>query len=157
LGVLFTFRGDFPFAKQITVSDASEALALLDSELLPEESLALVAVDEANFFAGDGLVEFASALREQRPLVSFVAAGLDLDFRREPFGPLVGMAAAAEARAAVDGLGSASVEMLTSICSVCGAPATFSSRLDACEGVVAVGGQDLYAPTCETHHVVPDA
>ncbi|MBB6098508.1 thymidine kinase [Deinobacterium chartae] len=132
------------------VRHAQEARAILHGEtpLLPSEVALpdMVAFDEAQFF-DEGLVDLALELAERG--VRVVLAGLDLDFRGEPFGVMPQLLARAE-----------SVEKLTAICLCCGAPATRTQRLIGGEPahyfdpVVLVGASESYEARCRVHHVV---
>jgi thymidine kinase len=88
----------------------------------PEEILKLVkhdieviAIDEAQFF-DDRIIEVCQILANQGKRV--IVAGLDQDFRGEPFGPIPALLAIAEY-----------VDKLQAICMVCGRPATRTQRL----------------------------
>jgi thymidine kinase len=114
---------------------------------LTEEATSVVAVDEIQFF-DDAVVEVCQALANSGKRV--IASGLDMDFRGEPFGVMPRLLALAE-----------SVEKLTAICMVCGAPATRSQRLingapaEWNDPVILVGAQEAYEPRCRACHVVP--
>lgn len=104
----------------------------------------VVGIDEAQFFGAD-LIPLVLELAGEG--VRVVLAGLDLDFRAEPFGVMPELLARAE-----------SVEKLTAICTVCGAPATRSQRLIGGrparfgDPVVLVGAQESYEARCRLHH-----
>ncbi|ADV68133.1 thymidine kinase [Deinococcus maricopensis] len=104
----------------------------------------VVGFDEAQFFDA-GLVPLALDLADHG--VRVILAGLDLDFRAEPFGLMPDLVARAE-----------SVEKLTAICVVCGAPATRTQRLIGGQParfndpVVMVGAQEAYEARCRVHH-----
>jgi thymidine kinase len=108
----------------------------------------VVAIDEAQFF-DRGLVDACEELaREGRRVM---VAGLDLDFRGEPFGQMPELIARADA-----------ISKLTAVCSVCGEPnATRTQRLvgglpaEYGAPLIAVGAADLYEARCRGHHVVP--
>ncbi|AFZ68576.1 thymidine kinase [Deinococcus peraridilitoris] len=106
----------------------------------------VVGFDEAQFFDA-GLVPLALELAHAG--VRVVMAGLDLDFRGEPFGVMPDLLARAE-----------SVEKLTAVCVECGAPATRTQRLIAGrparydDAVVLVGAQESYEARCRVHHAV---
>lgn len=106
----------------------------------------VVGIDEVQFF-GPEVVALALALADAG--VRVILAGLDLDFRAEPFGPMPQLLARAE-----------SVEKLTAICTVCGAPATRSQRLIGGQParyddpVLLVGAQESYEARCRVHHLV---
>jgi thymidine kinase len=120
--------------------------ALLRGEPLPLPDV--VGIDEVQFLDGE-VVPLALDLADQG--VRVILAGLDLDFRAEPFGCMPGLLARAE-----------SVEKLTAICTVCGAPATRSQRLIGGQParfddpVVLVGALESYEARCRVHHVVLD-
>lgn len=106
----------------------------------------VVGLDEAQFFDA-GLVPLALDLADQG--VRVILAGLDLDFRGEPFGLVPELVARAE-----------SVEKLTAICVCCGAPATRTQRLIGGQParfddpVVLVGAAESYEARCRVHHEV---
>lgn len=106
----------------------------------------VVAVDEAQFFDAD-LARLAEDLADEGLRV--IIAGLDLDFRGEPFGPLPTLLARAEA-----------VEKLTAICG-CGRAATRTQRLIGGhpahydDPVILVGAHESYEPRCRACHRVP--
>ncbi len=105
----------------------------------------VVAIDEAQFF-GDGLVELVVELADRGRRV--IVAGLDLDFRGVPFGPMPALLAEAEI-----------VEKLTAICR-CGKAATRTQRLigghpaHEDDPVILVGAAEAYEPRCRACHVV---
>ncbi len=106
----------------------------------------VVAVDEAQFF-GPELADLAQDLADDGGRV--VIAGLDLDFRGEPFGPLPTLLARAER-----------VDKLTAICR-CGRAATRTQRLIGGhpahydDPIVLVGAAESYEPRCRSCHRVP--
>jgi thymidine kinase len=109
------------------------------------ETTRVVAVDEGQFFDAS-LVPLAVELADRGMRV--IVAGLDLDFRGEPFGPMPELLARAEV-----------VEKLSAIC-FCGRAATRTQRLIAGEPahegdpVILVGAAESYEPRCREHHVV---
>jgi thymidine kinase len=121
---------------------------------VPPRPHTLFVVDEAQFFPD--LLRFWAALAPL-PGAALLAAGLDRDFRRAPFGETLALAAAA--RALGDG-GGLALPLFARCChrgqphgAACGAPAPFTQRLAAGgSGVVVVGGADFYRPACEAHH-----
>jgi len=125
----------------IPVGNAAELAALADPEAT------VIAIDEVQFF-DPAIVAVCSALADQGKRV--ICAGLDMDFRAEPFGPLPQLLAVAE-----------QVDKLQAICVVCGAPASRTQRL--IEGqpafyddpVVLVGASEVYEARCRVHHCVP--
>jgi thymidine kinase len=121
------------------VADVAALRAAID------ETTRVVAVDEGQFFDA-GLVPLAVELADRGLRV--IVAGLDLDFRGEPFGPMPELLARAEV-----------VEKLSAIC-FCGKAATRTQRLIAGEPaherdpVILVGAAESYEPRCREHHVV---
>jgi thymidine kinase len=79
-----------------------------------------------------------------------IAAGLDQDFRGEPFGKMPELLAIAE-----------TVTKLQAVCAVCGSPASRTQRLingkPACydDPIILVGASESYEPRCRHHHEVP--
>ncbi len=110
-----------------------------------DRSTRVIAVDEAQFFDAD-LVPLALELADGGRRV--IVAGLDLDFRAVPFGPMPALLAQAEV-----------VEKLTAICR-CGKAATRTQRLIAGapahedDPVILVGAAESYEPRCRACHVV---
>jgi thymidine kinase len=123
------------------VDSAAEVFrqARLDTEL--------IAVDEVQFL-DHGIVEVARALADRGTRV--VLAGVDTDFRGEPFGPMGDLLAIAER-----------VDKLQAICVVCGELATRNQRL--VDGkparysapTIMVGGTESYEARCRRCHQVP--
>ena len=100
------------------------------------EGIGVVGVDEAQFFDME-LPEVCQslALRGKRIIV----AGLDMDFRGEPFGPMPNLLAVAEY-----------ITKVHAICQHCGNLATHSYRLAANASTVLLGEKDSYEARCRT-------
>jgi thymidine kinase len=130
-------------AGRTLAAEAVADVAALRVALLEETQV--VAVDEAQFFDPE-LVPLVLQLADRGRRV--VVAGLDLDFRGEPFGPMPALLARAEV-----------VEKLTAICH-CGKAATRTQRLIGGEPahehdpIILVGASESYEPRCREHHVV---
>ncbi len=124
--------------ESIPVSDSSEILARL------EDSTRVVGIDEAQFF-DIGLIDVVERLAMRG--IRVVVAGLDMDFKGCPFGPVPHLLATAEL-----------VTKLSAICMVCGAPATRSQRIFATQAAgasqetVQLGAHDSYEARCRAHH-----
>jgi thymidine kinase len=102
--------------------------------LLLADSADVIGIDEAQFFDG----ELVSVCRELAAAgTRVIIAGLDQDYRGEPFEPIPQLMAIAEY-----------VSKLHAICMVCGAPANHSQRLVADSDRVLVGAQEAYEPRC---------
>lgn len=114
---------------------------------LVEPDTNVVAIDEVQFFDLD-VVSVCQSLAERGLRV--IVAGLDMDFRGEPFGPMPLLMAEAE-----------QVEKLQAICVVCGTPASRTQRLidghpaSYDDPIVLVGGSESYEARCRLHHEVP--
>jgi thymidine kinase len=125
----------------VAVDQASEIEPLVG----PDTNV--VAIDEAQFFDA-GIVDVCKRLAGAG--VRVIAAGLDLDFRGEPFGPMPQLMAEAEM-----------VDKLQAICVVCGAPASRTQRMIDGEPagyddpVILVGAKENYEARCRHCHEVP--
>ena len=108
----------------------------------------LVAIDEAQFF-DDMILKVCSDMADEGRRV--IVAGLDTDFRGNPFGPIPRLMATAER-----------VDKLHAICMVCGKPATRTQRLidnapaRASDQIIVVGASEMYEARCREHHQVPE-
>jgi thymidine kinase len=124
--------------------DSSEEIM---SRRRPETEV--VAVDEVQFL-DEGIVSVANTLADQG--VRVVVAGIDMDFRGMPFGPMPTLLAVAEI-----------VDKLQAICVVCGDPASRNQRLVNGEPAlwdsptIMVGGRETYEARCRHCHKVPRA
>jgi thymidine kinase len=105
------------------------------------------AIDEAQFF-DDEIIQVVEELAANKTRV--IVAGLDTDFRGEPFGPMPVLMARAER-----------VDKIQAICMVCGEPASRTQRLvngqpaRYDDPVVIVGAAEMYEARCRVHHEVP--
>jgi len=125
----------------VPVESTVQLRALIDPDTT------VVALDEAQFF-DDDVVALCGELANQGRRV--IVAGLDMDFRGEPFGPMPQLMAQAER-----------VDKVQAICVVCGGPASRTQRLingqPAAYGdpVILVGASEVYEARCRGCHVVP--
>jgi thymidine kinase len=107
----------------------------------------VIAIDEVQFL-DEGIVKVVSDLADRGRRV--IMAGIDTDFRGEPFGPMPQLMAMAEV-----------VDKLHAICVLCGSPASRTQRL--LEGrpapydspTIMVGAADSYEARCRACHQVP--
>ena len=112
-----------------------------------EADTTVVGIDEAQFF-DEGVVEVSQALADRG--VRVIVAGLDMDFRGEPFGPMPTIMSMAER-----------VDKLHAICMTCGDEASRTQRLvngkpaRYDDPIVIVGASELYEARCREHHEVP--
>jgi len=103
-----------------------------------DQDTEIVAFDEAQFF-GAQLLPLATSLANMGKRI--IIAGLDMDSRGSPFGPMPDLMAAAE-----------EVLKLTAVCEACGEPATHTFRLTVeREEQVLVGAGDHYQARCRDH------
>lgn len=98
------------------------------------EEVTVVGLDEAQFFEMD-VVKHVQTLADRGKRV--IIAGLDMDFRGEPFGPICSLLAVAEY-----------ITKVHAICSHCGNLATHSYRLTSEQDTVVLGEKDLYEARC---------
>lgn len=112
-----------------------------------EPEIDVVAIDEVQFF-DEGIIRVIQQLADDGCRI--IAAGLDQDFRGEPFGPMPSLLTIAE-----------EITKLQAVCTVCGAPASRTQRLiegqpaSYFDPIILVGASDAYEPRCRQHHVVP--
>lgn len=111
-----------------TPIESSGALLLLASDI------DVVGIDEAQFF-DNGLVEVCNELANRG--IRVIVAGLDMDFKGIPFGPIPALCAIAD-----------EVTKVHAICVRCGALAYVSHRLISNDRRVLLGEKDEYEPLC---------
>ncbi len=104
--------------------------------LLLATDVEVVGIDEAQFF-DIGLVDVCNDLANRG--VRVVVAGLDMDFRGKPFGPIPALLAVAEY-----------VTKVHAICMQCGNLAHYSFRKDSSEKVLLIGEKNVYEPLCRS-------
>jgi len=96
----------------------------------------VIGIDEAQFF-DMGLTEVCNKLADQG--IRVIVAGLDMDFRGVPFGPMPQLLACAE-----------HVTKVHAICMKCGDLAQYTHRKSDSEKLVVLGEMDIYEPLCRT-------
>ena len=112
-----------------------------------EADTTVVGIDEAQFLDAE-VVQVAEELADRG--IRVIVAGLDMDFRGEPFGPIPTFMSRAER-----------VDKLHAICMVCGDDASRTQRLvngkpaRYDDPVVIVGASEMYEARCRVHHEVP--
>ncbi|MBM7551782.1 thymidine kinase [Thalassobacillus pellis] len=108
----------------------------------------IVGIDEVQFF-DEEVVGVVEALADKG--VRVIVAGLDTDFRGEPFGTMPELMALSEM-----------VTKLNAICPICGSPASRTQRLidgrpaSYDDPIILVGASESYEPRCRHHHEVPN-
>jgi thymidine kinase len=114
-------------------------------ELLPTTTV--IAIDEVQFFDPE-IVDVVNFLAEKG--IRVIVAGLDTDFRAEPFGCMPQLMSIAE-----------EVTKLHAICVVCGEEACRTQRLvngkpaRYDDPIILVGASEAYEARCRKHHEVP--
>ncbi len=98
----------------------------------------VVGIDEAQFFdeALPGVCTHLANLGKR-----VIVAGLDMDYRGVPFGPMPVLLAIAE-----------EVHKIEAICARCGAPGSYTQRLTEAKEQVVVGELDVYEARCRRCH-----
>ena len=137
--VVRSHDGDSFIARPVRTSE--EILSLI----APDTTV--VGIDEVQFFDPDIVTVVRGLVASGRRVI---CAGLDLDFRGEPFGPVPTLLALAER-----------VDKLEAICVVCGEPATRTQRIvngipaffD--EPIIVIGAKEAYEARCRSCHEVP--
>lgn len=126
--------------KSIAIKDAKDMLDYIDSTTFA------VAIDEVQFLDKE-LITIAQKLAMKG--IRVILAGLDTDFRGEPFMMTASLMTIAE-----------DVTKLTAICVVCGAPATKTQRIingqpaRYSDPIIKVGASEAYEPRCRHCHQV---
>lgn len=126
--------------ESIVVPDARSILDFV------KDDTDVVAIDEIQFFDEDVLLVCDYLARKG---LRVMAAGLDTDFRAEPFGVMPRLITDAEF-----------VTKLTAVCMKCGAPATRTQRLvngkpaQYSDPIIMVGAAEAYEARCRHCHEV---
>ncbi|MBN1187674.1 MAG: thymidine kinase [Bacteroidales bacterium] len=118
---------DEKLIESIQVGSAQEILNYI-------ADIGVVGIDEAQFFHDD-LIEICRDLANKG--IRVIVAGLDMDYRGEPFNPIPTLMACAE-----------EVLKLQAICIQCGNPASFSHKKVFSDNKVMVGASKEYEPLC---------
>lgn len=128
--------------ESIQIANAKDILDYID------ETSEIVAIDEVQFF-DDNITQVVDHLANNG--IRVMVAGLDLDFRGEPFGVMPTLITQAEF-----------VVKLTAVCMQCGAPGTRSQRIingrpaDYNDPIIMVGASESYEAVCRHCHNVPN-
>ena len=125
----------------INITEPKEILERIESDT------EVIAIDEAQFYEDD-IVFVCQKLADQGKRV--IVAGLDQDFRGEPFGPIPKLLAVAEY-----------IDKLQAICMVCGNTASRTQRLvngqpaKYSDPTILIGAKESYEARCRKCHTVP--
>jgi len=120
--------------------DAIAVSSVTDLQLKLDPNVEVVLIEEAQFF-DNSLANLAMSLADKG--VDVVCAGLDQDFRREPFGPMPRLLALAD-----------EVVKLRAICMKCGAPASHTYRMidgkpvHRDDPIILIGATESYEARC---------
>lgn len=140
---------DTRYAEEEVVSHSSLAIKAepvdnaVDILIRLKDSTRVVAVDEIQFF-DPAIITVVTKLAARGCRV--ICAGLDLDYRAQPFGPMPELLAIAD-----------EVTKIHAICTVCGAPAVRSQRLAQSKERVLLGEKDAYEARCRGHYQHDDS
>ncbi len=137
--VLFKPKKDVRYSEEDVVSHDDNSFASIpvtkSIEILEKiGNEHVVGIDEAQFFDMD-LIDVAQKLAIKG--IRVIIAGLDMDFRGKPFGPMPNLLAVAEY-----------ITKVHAICPHCGNLATHSYRLSRETETVVLGEKDKYEPRC---------
>lgn len=123
-------------APSIPIDDASEILGYLTDDVK------IIAIDEAQFFS-ENIVAICNELADKGYRV--IVAGLDQDYKGEPFGYMPQLLAIAEY-----------VTKNLAICVVCGNPANRTQRTIHKGDQILVGSTEAYEARCRNCHEILD-
>jgi thymidine kinase len=116
------------------IEDANEILALAGDAQV-------IGIDEGQFFKSN-IVDVCNTLANRGKRI--IVAGLDQDYKGNPFDPMPQLLAIAEY-----------ITKTLAICVVCGNPADRTQRKSEQQELVVVGAKDLYEARCRSCHKPP--
>jgi len=119
----------------IQSTPVSDSVKILDLA----SDVQVVGIDEAQFF-DEGLVDVCNKLADRG--IRVIVAGLDMDYKGRPFGPVPGLMAIAEY-----------ITKVHAICQRCGDLAQYSFRKSKDEELVLLGELDEYEPLCRKCYI----
>jgi thymidine kinase len=136
---IFSPKTDTRFAESALVSHNSNSIPSTPVEnassiLLLGSDVDVIGIDEAQFF-DEELPDVCNTLANKG--IRVIVAGLDMDFKGRPFGPMPAIMAIAE-----------SVTKLQAVCVKCGNPAVYSYRLVPDDSKILLGEKESYEPRC---------
>jgi len=136
---IFSPKADKRYDENALVSHNSNSIPSTPVEnassiLLLASDVNVVGIDEAQFF-DDELPDVCTVLANRG--VRVIVAGLDMDFKGKPFGPMPAIMAVSD-----------SVTKLQAVCVQCGNPAMYSYRLVADDSKILLGEKESYEPRC---------
>ncbi len=129
-------------SNRIASIPVDQAIDILDAV---DDKTRVVGIDEAQFF-DPAIVDVAQKLAYRG--IQVIVAGLDMDYRGQPFGPMPDLMSVAE-----------SVTKLSAVCVICGGPASRSQRViappqenESFTTPFAIGGREAYEARCRSCH-----
>jgi thymidine kinase len=136
---IFSPKADTRYLENALVSHNANSIPSTPVEnassiLLLASDVHVVGIDEAQFFDAE-LPDVCNVLANRG--VRVIVAGLDMDFKGQPFGPMPAIMAMAE-----------SITKLQAVCVSCGNPAMYSYRLIPDESKILLGEKESYEPRC---------
>ncbi|WP_295674303.1 thymidine kinase [uncultured Mucilaginibacter sp.] len=136
---IFSPKADTRYLENALVSHNANSIPSTPVEnasslLLLASDVNVVGIDEAQFFDAE-LPDVCNVLANKG--VRVIVAGLDMDFKGQPFGPMPLMMAMAD-----------SVTKLQAVCVRCGNPAMYSYRLVPDDNKIMLGEMESYEPRC---------
>jgi len=102
--------------------------------LLLASGVEVVGIDEAQFF-DNGLIDVCNHMANSG--IRVIVAGLDMDYKGVPFGPMPGLMSIAEY-----------ITKVHAICVRCGTLANYTHRLSEDKKLIVLGETDIYEPLC---------
>jgi len=138
---IFKPRVDVRYSTEEVVSHDENSILSTPVEtaasiLLLTSDVDVVGIDEAQFF-DNGLIDVCKKLADSG--IRVIIAGLDMDFRGNPFGPIPALFSCAEY-----------ITKVHAICMKCGDLAQYSHRKSKEEKLVLLGEKDEYEPLCRS-------
>lgn len=143
---IFSPKADTRYDENSLVSHNSNSIPSTPVEnassiLLLGSDVHVIGIDEAQFFDAE-LPDVCNVLANRG--IRVIVAGLDMDFKGRPFGPMPAIMAMAE-----------SVTKLQAVCVRCGNPALYSYRLVPDERKILLGEKESYEPRCRACYQLP--
>lgn len=120
----------------------SEIVKKADEIISKSLEAQVVGIDEAQFF-NDKLIKVCNTLANMGKRV--IVAGLDMDYRGEPFGPIPKLLSVAEY-----------ITKTHAICVRCGNPANYTFRTSKDDSTVLIGASDIYEARCRNCYESPE-
>lgn len=126
----------------VNIQNAEEMLQYV------HENIDVIGIDEVQFIKGNILQVIKGFMKDGKRVI---CAGLDMDFKAEPFGNVPSLLAIAD-----------SITKLTAVCVICGNPANRTQRLingnpaKINDPLILIGADEQYQARCRQHHMISD-